>query len=666
MNEKKDFNNTGFLSIDKPYLKVVPSLPYDEEYCKKTAFEMILERSFNHENDFALNFYGNKIKVKDFFKKVEDLSISYYNLGICENTNVSFFGLNTPEMVESLYALNKIGAITEWFNPNAMTPDLLRKHINDNHIEYLFIIDIMYDLVKEAIKGTSVQKIIVNSVLDSLPKDKGFAYFINNFGLDLFVQSDYMKKMSEIIYNSYESNKDELIKKLKFNEKIAFNILEYYHKNKTDLKTSYYNDGDNKDKFISWKDFLNYSKYSRGIYVPAFDLDKTSMVVHTGGTTGPIKRVLINDYAINSAPYQISLMPNSFEANDSFCQLVPPMVAWSLEGIHVARYFNMMSNLIATYNRDEFVKLMLKYKSNHYFTVPSFVKKLEEVDLSPNKSLDFVKSIYFGGEGISVPDERMVDNILSSHGSKCRCSLGYGQNEEFAGFSLNIDVPNREKIYGTCGIPLIGNDFIVYDIENKCELKYGKNIDGSHNVGELLVSGPSVMKGYAGSDSYLNNKVFITINGKTFLDTGDQVYADESGRICFCSREQRIIRTQDGKIFVNVIEDIINHIPEVKECCVVRAPNSQRVSEASCHIVLKNEFNELPEDKKNIIKNHIISIVNNKTSQMYTYYIPGSYYFYDHELPKTSFGKIDFKSLEEYSLQEYNNNNDLIRKRIKK
>lgn len=648
---------TKLLSQDKPYLSLIPKFEYDPDYCKKTTYRMLKDRTQVYGDIPAMNFYGNTISTSDFLNRIDVVANCYVSMGIKKDDNISFFGLNTPELIESLYALSKIGAISEWFNPNAMTPELLRNHIKKNNVKALFVIDIMYGIVKEAIKGTDVEFVVVNSLMDSLPKTKKIAYYSKIFCLDHIMRMSILRKTKDEIYGRISAiasleKRNEVVDNFSIKERLVYDLYEYCTCEKVSAKMSFYNDVNKDNRFITWFEFID--RYDETAVVKENeDFEKMSMVIHTGGTTGPIKRIAMNDYAMNSAPYQISLMPNTFQKGDTLLQITPPMVAWSLESIHTARFFNMTLNLIASYDRNEFAKILLKTKSNHYFTVPSFVKRLYEDPVIKGKDLSFIKTVFHGGEGIAIEDDKKVDAVLLDGGSKTKSALGFGQNEEFSGFFVNLCVPGQEKVYGTCGIPLAGNDYIIYDFDKKQELPYGKDENGNNYIGSLLVSGPSTMIGYIGDDAYLNEKTIIYIDGKKYIDTGDLAYADENGRLFYYTREQRIVRTQQGKIFVNVIEHILNNIDEIEECCVVKMPDPINVAKASCHIVLKEEYRNLPLDEQQEIINKIVSITEFKTKEMYTYYVPGSYQFRKERLPLTAFGKVAYKVLEEENQREY-------------
>lgn len=663
---------TGYTSIDKPYRKILPENSYNAEYCRKTAFDMIFQSPAYNADSPAFDYYGKIIKNSFFKENVEKTHIAFSNMGVKDSDIVFMMCLNTPEMIYSLYGLNKLGAVSEWFSPTAISAEMLKQYIIENNIKTMVIIDIMYPIVKEAIKGTKVEHVVVTSVKDSFDLPHKLIYTTQVEGINLILQNSFIKKKIAELKNSMgnsrddNSNQEQKEKEISKLESLLLKLEMYADKQKIKGKASYYAEKGHDSRFISWNEFINkyYNNVSNVLDCKYKD-DKIAMIVHTGGTTGPVKRVGMTNYNINSAIYQSTITPINMSFNDTFCQIIPPIVAWSLEGIHTSRYYNMKTHLICTYDRNEFVPIMLKTKANHYFTVPSFVKTIIDNPLLEGKDLNFVKTINHGGEAFSVSDDQKVDETLKKHNCSIKTQFGYGQNEEFGCFTINLDIPGEEKDYSCCGVPFPGNDYIIIDLDTKEELKYGKNEDGTYNIGELLVSGPTTMQGYIGKDEDKNQETIIYINGKKYIDTGDQAYVDDKGKLWYYTRNKRIIRTQDGKIFTNVIENILNSIPEIEESCVVASPHPSKVKEASCHIVLKKECYSLPEDEIKKIITRIIETVEEATKKMYTYYIPGTYEFRNEKLPLTSFGKTDFLKIEAENQREYEENGGKALKKIR-
>ena len=670
VNNKKLGPLTGFTSIDKPQFRIMQPVDYNHEYCKKTIYEMAKEKLLKHKELNAMDYYGQVITNDELLKNIDKSTKAYQNIGVKNNDIVLFMGLNTPEVTYSLYAVNRLGAASEWFNPSVISPTLLKEHIIKNNIKTIFTIDIAYDLVKKAIEGTGVENVIVNSLTDSFSQDMKRKYNIQVYGINMIIKSKIYNKLLSKILNKIDYQSDsrqttyskEKLQTLSKLEQKIFKLYQYSEQEKIKYKASFKTN--NKDsRFISWNDFIKKEKLVSEIKEASYQDNKTTIIVHTGGTTGPAKRVAHTDYSANSALYQASFLPIDFQPGDKIAQIIPPIVAWGLEDILAARYFCMQSMMTASYDRNEFVPFLLKTKSNHYFTVPSFVETILDNPLLDNVDLSFIKSINYGGEALDKEKERKIDETLKSHNCSISGNYGYGQNEDFGCVTLNVTVPGKEKIYGTCGIPIVENEFLLLD-ENGEEVRYGKDENGNYRYGNFYLSGPITMKGYIGDASKENEKTIKYIHGKKYINTGDVTYIDEDGRIGEIIREGRIIRTQDGKIFTTILESILESIPEIKESVVVEAPNPTKVKEASCHIVLKEEYRT--EEKLEPTIKKIINIMEEKTNKMYTYYVPGTYQFRFDDLPRTaSMNKKDVKKLEKENIKEYEENGSKPLKKIR-
>lgn len=652
---------TGYASIDKPWLGVLPEFDYDYEYSKKSIYRMIYDLNKNMPDMPAIDFYGTTLNNIELDQMIEKVAKSFKNLGVEKDEIVFMFCLNTPEMVASMYGLNRIGAVTEWFNPQGITPLMIHNLIVENDIKTIVTIDILYDILKEAIKGTNVKNVIVNSVMDSFSRSMNLKYKFQVFGMNKVLNSNFYKK--KIAYLENGSNDQNSIS---FLDKLFLEIKNYSSHEKIRAKASYYLDKNVDYRFIDWNSFINKYYNSDCVIDDVYDVDRASIIVHTGGTTGPVKRIAMTDYAMNSAVYQSILLPLNLGVGDKSCQIVPPIVAFGLEGHHIARCYNMESCLIATYDRNEFVKIINNLKANVYLTVPSFVKRLLE-DEKNIKDLSFVKFLAYGGESMNPEDDEKVDCILEKYGSKCRNQFGYGQNEEFGYFSVNFDIDTiKDKDYGCCGLPMPGNEFIIVDNDTLEELPYGKDIDGKPYIGELWVTGPTIMKGYIGDSAKENDKTIVYRNGKKYIRTGDQAYIDDKGKLWYYTRNQRIIRTQTGKIFTNLLENIINKYDEVLECCVVEAPNPTNAKEASCHIVLKDEYLCLSNTELLNVINNIVTRLERDLEGYYEFYIPGTYEFRSEKIPLTSsMKKMDFRKLEELNSQEFIKNGGKKLKKVR-
>jgi len=87
-------------------------------------------------------------------------------------------------------------------------------------------------------------------------------------------------------------------------------------------------------------------------------------------------------------------------------------------------------------------------------------------------------------------------------------------------------------------------------------------------IGEIVVSGPSVTKRYDGLDR-ATAQAKIAEPGKVYHRMGDLGYFDEQGRLWFCGRMAERVETEDGPLFTECVEAIFNQHPDVSRTALV-------------------------------------------------------------------------------------------------
>ena len=106
---------------------------------------------------------------------------------------------------------------------------------------------------------------------------------------------------------------------------------------------------------------------------------------------------------------------------------------------------------------------------------------------------------------------------------------------------------------GSCGKPVPG-----------VEVRIGS--PGADGLGEIMVRGPNVMKGYLGNPEL----TAMVIDGEGWFATGDVGYIDAKGNLHVRGRSKNVIVLSHGEnIYPEVIEERLNGLPQVAESVVV-------------------------------------------------------------------------------------------------
>jgi long-chain acyl-CoA synthetase len=194
---------------------------------------------------------------------------------------------------------------------------------------------------------------------------------------------------------------------------------------------------------------------------------------------------------------------------------------------------------------------------------------------------------------------------------------GYGLTEASPVVSLN---PLKKKKPQSVGIPLPSIKVKVINKEGK-ELKEGE-------IGELLVKGPNVMKGYYNMEEETKK---VLKDG--WLYTGDLAKIDKDGFIYIMGRIKEMINVRGLNVYPKEIEDLLYKYPSIKEAAVVGVEHKHRGEVPVAFVVKERE--DLTEKE----------VMNYLRANLASYKVPLRIFFKEN-LPKNPTGKILKRELE--------------------
>jgi long-chain acyl-CoA synthetase len=139
---------------------------------------------------------------------------------------------------------------------------------------------------------------------------------------------------------------------------------------------------------------------------------------------------------------------------------------------------------------------------------------------------------------------------------------GYGLTECSPVTHANPPAP-RSRL-GTIGLPLVDTHAKLIDPDTGKEL-------GDGEVGELVIKGPQVMKGY-----FNNPQATDAVLKDGWLFTGDMARRDADGFYSIVDRKRDIIKTSGFLVFPAEVEEVLRAYPDVLEAAVVGVPDIER------------------------------------------------------------------------------------------
>jgi long-chain acyl-CoA synthetase len=162
---------------------------------------------------------------------------------------------------------------------------------------------------------------------------------------------------------------------------------------------------------------------------------------------------------------------------------------------------------------------------------------------------------------------------------------GYGLTEAAPLTHLNPVFDETINVLESAGLPVHDTEQKIVDIET------GEKELGVGEVGELLIRGPQVMKGYWKAEE----ATAATIrNG--WLYTGDIGYLDENGYLFIQDRKKEMIKYKGFGIAPAEIEALLFEHPAVADCVVIGKPDDEAGEVPKAFVVKKADHEVTPED----------------------------------------------------------------------
>ncbi len=290
--------------------------------------------------------------------------------------------------------------------------------------------------------------------------------------------------------------------------------------------------------------------------------DGRSIYLHSGGTTGEPKTVVLSDYAVNYlADTTIRMTSNNghrYLPTESMLVVLPLFHGFGLTiCIHAALTLGRLV-LMPSFNSYKACALMRKHKINYLAGVPNmFVKMMKERNFT-GKHLQHIKQVYCGGDKLAPEIKEQFDSILASHGSTAEMIEGYGLTEVTTVCTMNLIGKTR---LNSQGVAVTGARIKIKG-EDGQELPAGAE-------GEIFVDSPAVMMGYLNDAKTTAQVMQKDKDGSVWIATGDIGKLDQDGYLYFIDRKKRLIKIGGYNVFPAEIERVISKMPEIVHSCAV-------------------------------------------------------------------------------------------------
>lgn len=516
-----DFS-TGYPSFDKPWKKFFKMSEFYKIYNDKTIYQDIVENNKNHMNIVALMYFGAKIKYKELFKNIDKAASALVSNGVKKGDFVTVCCAGIPELVYTVYALAKIGAVANLMAPYFDKSQMVER-INDCGSKLFIVMDSFYQEVKDSVSKSCIERVIVIPTLNSSP-----LRFLSR------EKKCSVNGSNEVWWNSF---------------------IREGHSCK------------NVDEFL---------------YEPNYPL----CMVYSSGTTGASKAIMLSHDSFQYSVLSYKANTVDISVGARFYQIVPPWYSTGLNAsIHLTLHSGMTVFQDPRFEREIFVNNIIKYKLNYAIAPTSMYEGFLDDKLIAGKKLTSLKNPFQGGEPLTGEVKAKIEANLKKMGCNTTLRIGYGQCECGATAtsqtqklvhpdgSVGIPIPGvtisifdddfKELKYNNrgnilintpCGMlfyykkPEATSDYFHYD-------KYGRRWNCTGDIGYMDENGDLFIEGRREDYTVVNNKKVYN------FDIESPIKRDPDIKVCDCIARKNDSGGED--LAVHIVFDSTRHFSSV-------------------------------------------------------------------------------------------------------
>ncbi len=339
----------------------------------------------------------------------------------------------------------------------------------------------------------------------------------------------------------------------------------------------------------------------------------TACLLYTGGTTGvPKGAELTHANLMANAVMCRHWVHDAREAKEVTMTALPLYHSYAMTTCMNQSVYLAGAMLLIPDPRD--VPGLMKNVNRHHPTlfpgVPTMYVAFNNFPGIEKYDVSSIRACISGAAGLPVEVQKQFQELTGA-----RLVEGYGLSEASPVTHAN-PIYGQNKI-GTIGLPWPDTEAKIVDLETGSkELPVGE-------IGELIIRGPQVMKGYWN----MPEETAIALR-EGWLYTGDIARMDEDGYFQIVDRKKDMIIAGGFNIYPRDVEKVLYEHPKVMEAVVAGIPDPYRGETVKAYIILKEGETATAEE--------IIQFCKDKIAK---YKVPTAVEFRA-ELPKTIVGKI--------------------------
>lgn len=336
-----------------------------------------------------------------------------------------------------------------------------------------------------------------------------------------------------------------------------------------------------------------------------------AVIQYTGGTSGEMKGAMLTHYNLTSNVVQSYAMYGETmkKGREVILTATPLYHVYAMtSAMNLGIYLGAVILLFPKFDIHHVLEGVQKFRPTFFPGVPKMYNAFINYPGIEKYDLSCLNQCSCGSAPLPIEVIKRFEELTGG-------AIGEGFGLSEASPSTHRNPPFAQRKVGSIGIPLPETDCMIVD-------EYDAAL-GSNSVGELLIKGPQIMKGYWNSSEETKKTLQ---NG--WLYTGDLAMMDEEGYFYIVGRKKEMIIVGGFNIYPQEVESVLYEHPDIQEAAVASIPSGEFEETIKAFVVPKEGVTIDIEE----IKGYCYS-------KLTPYKVPKEFEVID-ELPRNTVGKL--------------------------
>jgi long-chain acyl-CoA synthetase len=301
----------------------------------------------------------------------------------------------------------------------------------------------------------------------------------------------------------------------------------------------------------------------------ACDEDDVAVICYTAGTTGKPKGAMLTHKNLTSNA-QAVIELKRFPLSDQDCSLLvlPVFHIYCLTvGLGSGMQLGYPMVLVERFDPMLVLELLERHRVTVFYGAPPMYVAMSAIETDRKFDLSACRIMHSGAAALPVP---VLERFQARHG--IMITEGYGLTECSPVVCSNGAAPANRA--GSIGYPIPGVQTKVFD--DKC------NEVAAGEVGELVVRGPNVFKGYLNWPD-ATREAFAG----GWFHTGDMARIEPDGYHYIVDRKKEMINMSGFNVYPREVEELLYKHPKIAEAAVIGVPDEYSGEAVKAFIVTK-------------------------------------------------------------------------------